>query len=163
MRRSEITLLAIGLALPFVGNLLGAILYGEIPFYLFRASRSVNEYLWLVSTLEVFQLIPVILCVFYCKASTVLKRFRYAPVVVTYLFIVYCHYEAMVIVATPGTHYTGHAIAVGLLMSMGLAMWGPPFLSIPVFFVAFLLTFLINLLGIRRRDSDEAEHCQIDN
>jgi hypothetical protein len=144
MRKPEFIVLGIGLALPFIGNILGAILYGEFPLY-FRI--SLVEFF----VLESLHLIPVALCIFYYyKASVVLKWFRYAPpIVITYLFIIYCHYEATAVIAElkiTGTGYTGAAITAAFLA------YGAPFLSIPVFFVAFLFSYLFNIPAIRREE-----------
>jgi hypothetical protein len=78
IQKSEITILAIGLALPFIGNLLGAILYGMRLLYFLHAGLTT------LFVLEAIHLIPVISCIVYYKASTGLKRFRYVPIVVTY-------------------------------------------------------------------------------
>ena len=142
MRKPEFIVLGVGLALPFMGCILGAILYGEFPLYF---GSSLSE-LFVLGTLN---LIPVALCIFYCKASAVLKWFRYAPVVITYLFIIYCHYEATAVIAdlkVTGKGYTGAAITAGLLA------YGAPFFSIPVFVIAFIFSLIINLPAIRREE-----------
>jgi hypothetical protein len=148
MRKPELIILTIGLALPFIGNILGAMLYGEFPFYFEETMQG-------LLVLEGFHLIPAVLCIMYSLWATAigLKRFRYAPVVITYLFIIFCHYEVMVVVATPSTHLTGDVLAAGLMML------GAPFVSILVFFATFIFTLLINLSVFRsarkRRDSPE--------
>ena len=156
MRKPEIVILCIGLALPFIGNVLGAILWGKFPFYLFYPpSQRFSEYLTFLFVLESLNLIPIILCIMYSKGSTTanLKRFKYAPIVVTYLFIIYCHYEVMALSAC----YTTAVIGAGLLML------GAPFLSIPVFFIAFMFSLVINLPVIRREEKQWAIDAQSGN
>ena len=90
-----VIILGTGLALPFIGNILASMQMGTSPPYL-TVTRNISDYLWFIFILEVFNLIPVVLCIFfYCKAYTVLKIRRYIPIGAVYISIIYGHYEMM--------------------------------------------------------------------
>jgi hypothetical protein len=133
MRQIEITILigivVSGMLLPFFGDALGAIQKGTLSTrYFFNTGEDISDYLWFVFVLEVFNLIPVMLCVICYKWCTILKECRYVPIVVVYIFIIYGHYEMA---------FDTDGLA-------GLMIIAAPIAAIPVFGVALVFSFLLS-------------------
>jgi len=82
-------ILITGLALPFIGDVLATIQLGKSLLYL---NFNYFEFIVLMGALN---LVPVILCLLCYKGGTDLKGYRYVPIFVTYLFVIHCHYDAI--------------------------------------------------------------------
>lgn len=121
-------IVGVGLALPFIGDILALMLTGELT-YCFRMGQHINDELWFLFIMQAFNLIPITLCILYYKGCTVLKRYRFTPIYATYLFVIYSHYNATANWEGPFAW---------------LVIIGAPLFSVPVFFVAFVFVLVIN-------------------
>ncbi|MDR3197777.1 MAG: hypothetical protein LBU34_07890 [Planctomycetaceae bacterium] len=112
-----------GLILPFISNTIGD-LYSDIyPRYLYIINHEGFKFLIIF---EIFNLVPITLCVlsFYCL---VLKKLRFLPIIITYLFIFWGHFDV-----PPSQD--------GLWIFIIL---GVPLFSIPIFIISFIITLII--------------------
>lgn len=134
--RQIIAIAVVGLALPFMGNILASMQMGKcLPSY-FRIYPNIYDYLWFIFVLEFFNLIPVVLCTI-CYMCAVLKKYRYIPIGVVYLFIIYNHYEMA---------FSPDGLA-------GLVIIAAPLASVPLFFVSFMFSLIVFLLVQRITDN----------
>ena len=119
-------IVGVGLTLPFIGNLLAAVQINIFPYY-FPMGENIEDDLWFFFFIEMWNLAPIVLCIT-CQRCTVLKQYRYIPICVTYLFLIYAHYVGSL--AWPDPFYWLVPIVA-------------PLLSLLVFFIALIFSIFL--------------------